>query len=241
MQVSKKQRLDDTKVGIPPGSLWHQQQTKITLNSVAELLAWQPPGTAAARAASAPNAPLPARPRVLHCHDMAGGYNQMADETYLRAFSGWGQIDMFFPPYTLTQKPDPELSPNPNRNRSRWEEIDVFVYFAHSRVSMPPQAWLDACHAHGVPCLATFITENGEEGESQRRPRTPRARSPDPQSLLEAWPEAYQQPTNIQSPDRPPSTLPLTRRARARRVLYTTLHLTSVHTSYTYQARPQRY
>ena len=193
------------------------------------------------RARREPNAPLPARPRVLHCHDMAGGYNQMADETYLRAFSGWGQIDIFLPPYTLTQKPDPELSPNPNRNRSRWEEIDVFVYFAHSRVSMPPQAWLDACHAHGVPCLATFITENGEEGESQRRPRTPRARSPDPQSLLEAWPEAYQQPTNIQSPDRPPSTLPLTRRARARRVLYTTLHLTSVHTSYTYQAIPQRY
>eukprot|EP00964_Phaeocystis_antarctica_P097202 scaffold63372_cov75-Phaeocystis_antarctica.AAC.5 len=95
---------------------------------------------------------------------------------------------------------------------------------------MPPQAWLDACHAHGVPCLATFITENGEEGESQRRPRTPRARSPDPQSLLEAWPEAYQQPTNIQSPDRPPSARPLTRRARARRVLYTTLHLTPVYT-----------
>ena len=64
------------------------------LNSVAELLAWRPPAAAAAvaavaaRAASAPAAPLPSRPRVLHCHDMAGGYNPLADETYLRAFSG---------------------------------------------------------------------------------------------------------------------------------------------------------
>ena len=64
------------------------------LNSVAELLAWHPPAAAAAvsavaaRAASAPAAPLPSRPRVLHCHDMAGGYNPLADETYLRAFSG---------------------------------------------------------------------------------------------------------------------------------------------------------
>ena len=109
------------------------------LNSVAELLAWRPPAAtaaaaAAARAASAPAAPLPSRPRVLHCHDMAGGYNPLADETYLRAFSGWG-------------------------------EIDVFVYFAHNRVSMPPQGWVEACHAHGVPCLATIITEQ-DDGEN---------------------------------------------------------------------------
>ena len=106
------------------------------INSVAELLAWRPPAAAAAaaRVASAPAAPLPSRPRVLHCHDMAGGYNQLADDTYLRAFSGWG-------------------------------EIDVFVYFAHNRVSMPPQGWVEACHAHGVPCLATIITEQ-DDGEN---------------------------------------------------------------------------
>ena len=55
-------------------------------------------------------------------------------------------------------------------------------------------------------------------------PRAPKS----PGSLVR--PEAYQQSTNIQSPDRPPlSTRPLTWRARARRVLYTTLHLTSLH------------
>jgi hypothetical protein len=34
-------------------------------------------------------------PRIMHCHDMQGGYCELADETYRTAFGGWAQIDEF--------------------------------------------------------------------------------------------------------------------------------------------------
>ena len=40
-----------------------------------------------------------------------------------------------------------------------WSSVDAFVYFAHHRVCVPPRAWIEACHARGVPCLGTLITE----------------------------------------------------------------------------------
>ena len=30
---------------------------------------------------------------------------------------------------------------------------------------MPPRVWVDACHARGVPCLGTLITE-ADDGEN---------------------------------------------------------------------------
>ena len=51
-----------------------------------------------------------------------------------------------------------------------WESIDVFVYFAHNRVSMPPPQWVAACHERGVPCLATLITEQAPHA-SRPEPR----------------------------------------------------------------------
>ena len=103
------------------------------LHSVAQLLRWCAADATeplAARPPTAPSAPLPKRPRVLHCHDCRGGYNQTADGDYLGCFGGWGAID-------------------------------VFVYFGHHRVSMPPRVWVEACHARGVPCLGTLIVEGG--------------------------------------------------------------------------------
>jgi mannosyl-glycoprotein endo-beta-N-acetylglucosaminidase len=112
------------------------------LVSIEELLAWSsrtappdldppPPPHTAGRAQQAQRqvAPLPAgRPRVLHCHDMMGGYCRPADEGYLQCFSGW-------------------------------HAVDAIIYFAHHRVSIPPQCWIDACHMRGKPCLGTLITE----------------------------------------------------------------------------------
>ena len=114
------------------------------LQSIDELLAWSPasqaadvePPTTAASSATPIRPLVSGRPRVLHCHDMMGGYCQPADEGYLAAFSGWSSID-------------------------------AFIYFAHHRVSMPPQCWIDACHARGLPCLGTFITE-GNDGENSK-------------------------------------------------------------------------
>ena len=40
-----------------------------------------------------------------------------------------------------------------------WSAIDAFIYFSHQRVSLPPRCWIDACHARGMPCLGTLLTE----------------------------------------------------------------------------------
>ncbi|KAK3246521.1 hypothetical protein CYMTET_43944 [Cymbomonas tetramitiformis] len=130
----------DAVLDLPPNT--PRPPTRRFLLSVGELLAWTPDGIAGVsldltRAATlAPTTKVRAaelsQPRVLHCHDMAGGYNEKADGCYLRAFTSWAAVD-------------------------------EFVYFAHHRVSIPPPQWIEACHAHGVPCLATLITEH-EEG-----------------------------------------------------------------------------
>lgn len=43
---------------------------------------------------------------------------------------------------------------------SGWGRIDEFVYFSHHCVTVPPLGWIEACRAHGKPCLGTLITEH---------------------------------------------------------------------------------
>ncbi|GJN14109.1 hypothetical protein PR202_gb00891 [Eleusine coracana subsp. coracana] len=77
--------------------------------------------------------PLPPRRRVLVCHDMQGGYRDDARP------QGGGNPDA----YALWH----------------WHLIDVFVYFSHYLVTLPPPCWINAAHLHGVKVLGTFITE----------------------------------------------------------------------------------
>eukprot|EP00741_Cyanophora_paradoxa_P013513 tig00020693_g13047.t1 len=117
------------------------------LASLAELEAWRggdpwnqlPAGGAPLRGASPPR---PQRvQRVLHCHDMCGGYVQDAD-----AQTRWGLPD----PYVFRS----------------WSLVDAFCYFSHHRVTLPPRGWTEAAHRHGVSVLGTFITE-WKEGEAE--------------------------------------------------------------------------
>ena len=61
---------------------------------------------------------------MLVCHDMQGGYGQdsMLD----------GSEDPEY--YTITH----------------WHLIDIFVYFSHHLVTIPPPSWTNCCHLHGV-------------------------------------------------------------------------------------------
>lgn len=43
---------------------------------------------------------------------------------------------------------------------------DIFIYFSHRLVTIPPQAYINVCHQFGVKVLGTFITE-WEKGEIQ--------------------------------------------------------------------------
>eukprot|EP01061_Rhynchopus_euleeides_P027336 TRINITY_DN44486_c0_g1_i1.p1 TRINITY_DN44486_c0_g1~~TRINITY_DN44486_c0_g1_i1.p1 ORF type:complete len:895 (+),score=338.30 TRINITY_DN44486_c0_g1_i1:73-2685(+) len=79
-------------------------------------------------------------PRMLLCHDMQGNYTA-------------ADVSPFGPP-----RGDDSLF----RVR-HWDAVDVFVYFSHSFVTVPPVGWTVACHRHGARCLGTLIVE-GESG-----------------------------------------------------------------------------
>ncbi|CAL9123350.1 unnamed protein product [Musa textilis] len=82
-------------------------------------------------------AALPPRRRILVCHDMKGGY---IDDALVQ---GGDNSDA----YAIWH----------------WCQMDVFVYFSHYLVTLPPPCWTNAAHTHGVRVLGTFITE-GEDG-----------------------------------------------------------------------------
>lgn len=68
---------------------------------------------------------LPRCPRLLVCHDMAGGYGADA------LVQGCGDAHAF--------------------RLTHWHAVDAFVYFSHHLVTLPPPGWVHAAHRHGVP------------------------------------------------------------------------------------------
>ncbi|XVF24179.1 hypothetical protein REPUB_Repub13aG0105100 [Reevesia pubescens] len=87
-----------------------------------------------------PNSGLAQRPRILVCHDMQGGY---VDDKWVQ---GGDNSDA----YAIWH----------------WYLIDVFVYFSHYLVTLPPPCWTNTAHRHGVKVLGTFITEDWAGGEA---------------------------------------------------------------------------
>lgn len=65
------------------------------------------------------------RPQLLVCHDYKGGYQE----------DKWVQGRKGMEGYVLWH----------------WHLVDVFVYFSHSLVTIPPPGWINAGHKHGVP------------------------------------------------------------------------------------------
>ncbi|XP_027110733.1 cytosolic endo-beta-N-acetylglucosaminidase 1-like isoform X1 [Coffea arabica] len=78
-------------------------------------------------------AALPQRRRMLVCHDLEGGY---ADDKWVQ---GGNNADA----YAIWH----------------WYLMDVFVYFSHYLVTLPPPCWTNTAHKHGVKVLGTFIME----------------------------------------------------------------------------------
>eukprot|EP00912_Choanoflagellata_sp_UC4_P002458 UC4_evm2s1556 len=71
--------------------------------------------------------------RLLVCHDMMGGYCE----------------DKF-----------PQGSDEKEVYRIyAWQTIDLFVYFSHKLVTIPPPCWTNVGHRNGTRVLGTFITE----------------------------------------------------------------------------------
>ncbi|XP_023555077.1 cytosolic endo-beta-N-acetylglucosaminidase isoform X2 [Octodon degus] len=111
------------------------------LSSVEELLAWKPLMEDSFSVALEPllcrQPPLSSRrPRTLLCHDMMGGY---LEDRFIQGSAVQN-------PYSFYH----------------WQYIDIFVYFSHHMVTIPPVGWTNAAHRHGVCVLGTFITEWSE-------------------------------------------------------------------------------
>eukprot|EP01133_Synstelium_polycarpum_P015681 gene15681-18635_t len=72
--------------------------------------------------------------KLIHCHDMMGGY--------------------------LGYEKDPSGASSSNHYTfNYWQLVDIFIYFTHNRISIPPVGWIDASHRNGTKIMGTFITE----------------------------------------------------------------------------------
>jgi mannosyl-glycoprotein endo-beta-N-acetylglucosaminidase len=47
-----------------------------------------------------------------------------------------------------------------------WANIDVFIYFSHNRLTIPPMGWTNIAHEFGVKMLGTLCFE-WDEGEKE--------------------------------------------------------------------------
>ncbi|NXC30342.1 ENASE acetylglucosaminidase, partial [Campylorhamphus procurvoides] len=108
------------------------------LSGLEELLSWQPNSNDEFNISAVPLAkrqPLlrSRRPRTLVCHDMRGGY---LEDRFIQGSATRN-------PYVFYH----------------WRYIDIFVYFSHHTVTIPPVVWTNAAHRNGVSVLGTFITE----------------------------------------------------------------------------------
>ncbi|XP_030645628.1 cytosolic endo-beta-N-acetylglucosaminidase [Chanos chanos] len=109
-----------------------------SLSTLEELLSWKRSEASLFNVASVPVAkrepPLSScQKRTLVCHDMMGGY---LEDRFI-------QGAVVTSPYALYH----------------WQCVDIFTYFSHNMVTIPPAMWTNAAHKHGVLCLGTFITE----------------------------------------------------------------------------------
>ncbi|KAJ7174428.1 glycosyl hydrolase family 85-domain-containing protein [Mycena filopes] len=49
-----------------------------------------------------------------------------------------------------------------------WSAADIFIYFSHHRVTVPPPGWITAAHRQGVKMLGTLIFEGSGEDDCLR-------------------------------------------------------------------------
>ncbi|KAK9462544.1 glycosyl hydrolase family 85-domain-containing protein [Lipomyces oligophaga] len=91
-------------------------------------------------------------PTLLLCHDFKGGY--VADEDL--------DCQGYFPHHS---------------GIAYWvrafQVVNTFVYFSHTRVTIPPVSWTTGTHKSGVLCLGTLIFEGSDAASDASRLLTP--------------------------------------------------------------------
>jgi hypothetical protein len=105
------------------------------MDTVAELKTWQPGADVYNRANLVPlrlRTVVNTGPQLFLYHDMYGGYI-----------------------------PDGDLYPQGTCNPryyafNFWQYVDIFSYFTHHWIAVPPPAWINAAHRNGVPMLGNL-------------------------------------------------------------------------------------
>ncbi|KAF0986719.1 hypothetical protein HZS_7012 [Henneguya salminicola] len=77
--------------------------------------------------------PLPDGPKTLVCHDMKGGY---IEDRFDQGCENFDAYNFWF-----------------------WNNIDVFIYFSHKIVVIPPFVWRVVSHRNNCPILGTFYVD----------------------------------------------------------------------------------
>uniref|UniRef100_A0A0K0D4W9 Mannosyl-glycoprotein endo-beta-N-acetylglucosaminidase n=1 Tax=Angiostrongylus cantonensis TaxID=6313 RepID=A0A0K0D4W9_ANGCA len=78
------------------------------------------------------------KPEILVCHDMKGGYLEEESDNGIVL--------------------SPPIASNPYVFLNWWN-IDIFCYFSHNFITIPPTGYTRVAHIHGCLMLGTFITE----------------------------------------------------------------------------------
>ncbi|XP_057331605.1 cytosolic endo-beta-N-acetylglucosaminidase [Microplitis mediator] len=73
------------------------------------------------------------QPKTIVCHDMKGGY---LEDRFIDGSSAQDSYIFY-----------------------HWSIIDIFIYFSHYTITIPPYGWIHTAHKHGVKVLGTVITE----------------------------------------------------------------------------------
>ncbi|GAB1598562.1 cytosolic endo-beta-N-acetylglucosaminidase-like [Argonauta hians] len=76
----------------------------------------------------------PNQPRTIVCHDMLSGF---LEDKYLQSIKKKNGYRFF-----------------------SWQYVDMFIYFSHHFVTIPPAGWVSSAHYNGVLILGTVITEH---------------------------------------------------------------------------------
>jgi mannosyl-glycoprotein endo-beta-N-acetylglucosaminidase len=84
------------------------------------------------------------RQKILLCHDMKGGY---LEDKYVILKYNFNE-DKFNSRHTQGCQIN-----QPCYRFFRWHLIDIFVYFSHELVTIPPLVWIDCAHKNGVQIL----------------------------------------------------------------------------------------
>jgi endo-beta-N-acetylglucosaminidase D len=110
-----------------------------SLNALAN---WSPPDDPFNQAPLAPlqERPVSPGPRLFLYHDMYGGYIPDGD-----LFPQGTASDNFY-------------------NFNFWQYTDIFSYFTHFWLSVPPPAWTNAAHRNGVPILGNLTPPYDDDG-----------------------------------------------------------------------------